>query len=431
MTERPDIRFPARLGLAVGGLFFVVLTGWAALAPLATAAVAVGEVVVQGHRKTVQHLEGGIIERILVREGDRVESGQVLVQLDTTQAEAALRQFSGQWDAQQALAARLAAERDGAERVTFPAELSVRAGSDGELRLILEGQQRIFATRRAMLDNQREILGRRIGQLRAQIDGDRLQVAALSRQRVLIQSELTDALGLWRQGLMQRTRVLALQREAASLDGRVGELASAIAAKEQAIGETQLSTASLDAERADEVAQELREVESRLAELEQKVRANRDVLARQDILAPVAGRVVDLKVFTHGGIAAPAQPLMDIVPDRDDLWVTARLSPTDIDIVHPGQPAQVVLTAFSQRVVPTLPGTLATVSADRLTDERTGQAYFTARINLDAAALVHLRNVSLSPGMPVQAIIVTGEQTLFHYLMAPLRASLTRAMKEG
>jgi HlyD family type I secretion membrane fusion protein len=431
MSPRPDIRFPVRLGNAVFLAFFGIFGGWAVAAPLATAALALGEVVVESHRKTIQHLEGGIVETILVTEGAWVEAGQILIRLETTQAEAALRQFAGELDAQRALATRLAAERDGVSAVAFPADLRVRAKADPQVATILAGQARIFATRRAMLENQRDVLRQRIGQLRAQIDGNRLQLAALGRQRALIQTETEGAELLMRQGLMPHTRVLALRREAASLDGRSGELTSAVAAKEQAIGETDLSILSLDSARADEVARELREVESRVAELEQKVRANRDILARQDIVAPVAGRVVDLKVFTAGGIIAPAQNLMDIVPARDALWVTARVSPGDIDMVRPGQAAQVMLTAFNQRLLPPLPGRLVTISADRLVDETTGQAYFTARIDLDAEAIAHLDGIELVPGMPVQAQIVTGRQTLFAYLLAPLRASLSRAMKEG
>lgn len=422
MSDRPDIRFPALMGAAVVVVFFGVLGGWSVVAPLATAAMAAGEVMVESHRKTVQHLEGGIVDRILVREGDRVAAGQVLVRLDTTQAESALAQYAGQLDAQRALATRLATERDGLAEVAFPAALPAA---------VIDGQRRIFHTRKAMLEDQRAILARRIDQLAAQIDGDRRQLAALERQRALIADELEGALKLLDHGLIQRTRVLALQRDAAALDGRLGELESAVAAKQQAIGETQLSMVSLDSVRADEVARELREVETRIAELEQRVRANRDVLARQDIVAPVAGQVMDLRVFSARGVIAPAQPLMDIVPDRDDLWVTVRVSPTDVDVVRPGQPAQVMLSAFNQRILPPLPGRLVTLSADRLTDEKTGQPYFTARIDLDSEAQPHLRGITLTPGMPVQAMIVTGEQTLFHYVLSPLRASLTRAMKEG
>ncbi len=422
MNDRPDVRFPALLGSAVAIGFFGVLGGWSVAAPLATAAMAAGEIVVESHRKTVQHLEGGIVDRILVREGDQVAAGQVLVRLDTTQAEASLTQYAGQLDAQRALAARLAAERDGLAEVVFPVALPSA---------IVDGQRRIFHTRKTMLEGQRAILARRIDQLAAQIDGDRRQLAALGRQRALIEDELDGSLKLLDHGLMQRTRVLALQREAAALDGRMGELESEVAAKQQAIGETQLSMVSLDSVRADEVARELREVETRIAELEQRVRANRDVLARQDILAPVAGQVVDLRVFSRRGVIAPAQPLMDIVPERDDLWVTVRVSPTDVDVVRPGQPAQVLLAAFNQRMVPPLPGRLATLSADRLIDEKTGQPYFVGRIDLDTEALKHLHGIALTPGMPVQAMIVTGKQTLFHYVLSPLRASLTRAMKEG
>lgn len=422
---KPDTSFPVRLGAVVALLFFGVLGGWAAWAPLATAAMAVGEVVVESNRKTVQHLEGGIVAEILVRDGDRVEEGQVLVRLDTTQAESALAQHAAQLDSQRALAARLVSERDGAQAVSFPADLVSRAISEADLRLILDGQRSIFAARRIMMEGQRDILTQRIGQLQAQIAGARAQIDSLGRQRMLIRSESSDASHLLERGLMQRSRVLALQREAASLDGRLGEMTSSVAALEQAIGETRLAIASLDDTRADEVARELRDAESLIAELEQKVRANSDILKRQDVTAPVAGLVVDLKIFTAGGVIQPGQDLMDIVPARDALWVTARVSPTDIDVVRPGQPAQVMLLAFSQRSLPPLTGRLVTVSADRLLDETTGDPYFSARIDLDDTS-----GLALSPGMPVQAMIVTGEQTLLAYLAAPLTASLTRAMKE-
>lgn len=423
----PDIRFPVRFGLAVIVLFLGAFGGWSVLAPLASAAIAAGEVVVESHRKTIQHLEGGIVEAILVRDGDRVSAGQALLRLDTTQAEAALAQFAGQLDAQRALAARLEAERDGAAAIAFAADLEQRAAADSELRRTLDGQRGILAARRTMLGGQRDILRQRIGQLQAQVDGGRVQLAALHRQRQLIADESADAHSLLDRGLMPRTRVLALEREAASLDGRVGETVSKIASTEQAIGETRMSISSLDATHADEVARELRDAEMMIAELRQRVRANADVLARKEIVAPVSGQVVDLRVFTRGGIIEPGQALMDIVPSRDDLWVSARIAPTDVDVVRPGQPAEVMLAAFSQRMVAPIPGRLVTISADRLIDERTGEAYFTARIDLAPEALA---TVTITPGMPVQAMIVTGRQSLFDYLVSPLRASLRRSLRE-
>ena len=427
---RPDLRLPVRLGLAVMILFLGAFGGWSLLAPLASAAIATGEVVVESHRKTIQHLEGGIVEAILVRDGDQVTAGQALLRLDTTQAEAALAQFAGQLESQRALASRLEAERDGAAAIGFAADLEQRAATDPELRRTLDGQRGILAARRTMLDGQRDILRQRIGQLQAQMGGSRVQLAALERQRRLIATESADANHLLDRGLMPRSRVLALEREAASLDGRVGETISKIAATEQAIGETRLSIASLDATHADEVARELRDAEMTIAELRQKVRANADILARKEIVAPVSGRVVDLRVFTPGGVIEPGKPVMDIVPSRDDLWVSARIAPMDVDVVRPGQPAEVMLTAFSQRAVPPMAGRLVTVSADRLIDERTGEAYFTARIDLLPKALAAAPDLTITPGMPVQAMIVTGQQSLFDYLMSPMRASLHRALRE-
>ncbi len=426
----PNIRFPAMLGTTVAVLFFGVLGGWSVLAPLSTAVAAGGEIIVESHRKTVQHLEGGIIAEILARDGDRVNAGQALIRLDTTQAEAALRQYTGQLDAQRALAARLIAERDREEEVTFPADLARRAPQDEALQAVLDGQRRIFSARKTLLSQQRDILGRKIGQIEAQITGAKEQIAALEQQRFLVRSETDDALQLLAQGLMQRTRVLALQREAAALDGRSGELHGAVSASEQSIGETLLSIASLESTRADEVARDLREAENHIAELEQRVRAHQDILTRQNITAPVSGEVVGLKVFSAGGVIAPGQELLDLVPAGDSLGVTVHVSPSDIDSVRPGQEVQVMLTAYSQRMIPPLPGRLVTISADRLVDKAGEHPYYSARVEMDARVLASLHGVSLVPGMPVQAMIVTGERTVFESVFAPLRASLKRSMRE-
>lgn len=429
-TARPDVRVPARWGGLVAFAFFGLFGGWSALAPLSTAAIAPGEIVVETNRKTVQHLEGGIVSHIFVREGDRVRAGQVLVSLDRVQAEAALAMHGGQLHALQAQAARLAAERDGLDHVRFPQDLESRRAADPDIRDILEGQERIFDTRRTALAGQMDILGQRITQLEAQIAGTQAQLAATQRQRALIVLEIEDAEKLMGKGLMPRPRVLELKRQSAALDGTVGQYDNAIAQARQAIGEARMEMIDLNNQRSDNVAGELRDVQTRTADQEQQVISARHVLTRQDIVAPVAGVVVDLKLFTPGGVVAPGQALMDIVPEAETLSVTARIRPTDIDVVAPGLPAQVQLTAYPQRTTPPLDGVLAQLSADRLTDPRTGEAYYSGRIDIDRRELVHLPAIHLTPGMPVQAMIVTGQRTLFDYLTAPLRNSLGRSFRE-
>jgi HlyD family secretion protein len=430
LSQRPDIRRPAFWGAVVLFLFAGGFGRWAALAPLSSAAVSAGKVVVDTKRKTVQHLEGGNVGRILVHEGQQVAAGQPLVRLDTTQAETTWRIHHDQLVAESALAARLTAERDGLNSVVFPPALQEFARTEAAARETLAGQQRIFAARREALEGQRQILAERVGQIGSQIEGLRAQETGTLEQMELIQDEIVGVRGLVEKGLERRDRLRALQRQLAELRGRLGQLRGDIAKAQQTIGETRLQIIDLDNRRAEEVVRDLRDAQARIADLEEKERAAEDVLRRRDVLAPVGGSVVNLKTVTPGGVVAPGDTLMEIVPQDDKLTIRAKVRPTDIDSVHAGLPAKVDLTAFKARVTPRLDGELVYVSADSLYDEQAKAEYYDARIEVDRRELERYEHVHLYPGMPVRAMVVTGERTLLEYLVQPVLDSFTRAFRE-
>jgi HlyD family secretion protein len=431
VSHRPDIRRPTVWGMAILLVFVGGFGTWAALAPLSSAAVAPGTVAVDTKRKTVQHLEGGIVSRILVREGERVVPGQPLVRLDTTQALATRNLHRGQLLAERALDARLVAERDGLEGIAFPPDLLGMARGDAGIRAILDGQRGIFAARRVALQGQLQILTERIGQLGSQIKGLRAQERAALDQLDLIRDEIASVRALIEKGLERLPRLRSLQRQVADLSGRLGSYRGDIAKAQQAIGETRLEMIDLRNRRAEEVVGELRDVREKIADLEEQMRAAEDVLQRQDIVAPVGGSVVNLKTVTPGGVVAPGDALMEIVPEEDKLTIQAQIRPTDIDTVHPGLPAKVRLTAFKAWVTPMLDGELAYVSADSLSDSETGAPYYDARIEVDRREVGRLDQGHLYPGMPVQAMVVTGELPLLAYFVQPLLDSFSRAFREA
>jgi HlyD family type I secretion membrane fusion protein len=417
------------VGLAVLALFFGVLGGWSALAPLTSAAVASGVVKVDSNRKTVQHLEGGIIAALVVENGDRVAPGDVLVRLDAAQARATWALLQGQHDALAARAARLAAERDGAAAIAFDADLTARRG-DPAVAAVLAGQETVFASRRTTLAGQVDILRQRRQQLEAEIASRHAQLAAAERQQALIGEEIADIQVLVAKGLERRTRLLGLQRQQASLEGLRGEQLGLIARARQQIGETELQIINRRNGQMDQVVTMLAQVRAELGELGERLVASRDVLTRRAIVSPIAGTVVNLRFFTPGGVIRPGDPILDIVPEDDRLVVEAQIRPLDIDVVRPGLAAQVRLTAFKQRTTPTLDGRVAYVSADRLVDPVSGTAYFIARVEIPADQLARLGEVALYPGMPAEVMVVVGRRTALGYLLDPLRESLGRAFHE-
>jgi HlyD family type I secretion membrane fusion protein len=423
------IRPVLAVGVGVIVLFFGIFGGWAALAPLGSAAIAPGEVIVEARRKTVQHLEGGIVGEIRVREGDRVAAGQMLIRLDETQPRATLDLLKGRSRAAAALEARLNAERDEQKAIEFPPFL-LDEGGDPKVRKILDGQTRIFDARRNSILGQIAILKQRIAQYAEEIKGLKGEVAAETTQVELIAQELEGVETLYSKKLVRKPRLLELRRRQAEIEGRLAQNRARIARVRQNIAETHLRISELRTERINEVVEELRKVQSERFDLQERIRAAEDVLRRTAILAPLAGTVVGLQVHTTGGVIAPGQPLMDIVPSGDRLIVEARVAPEDIDVVHAGLAAKVRLTALNRRNSLPLEGRVLSISADRLVDERTGETYFLARVELLEDPADALGGAFLYPGMAAEVMILTGERTALDYLFTPLSRSLERAFRE-
>lgn len=431
LNLRRMVRGPAIAGVIVSVLFLGGFTTWSTMAPLSSAAVASGVVSPDGSRRTVQHLEGGIIQEILVRDGDRVEAGQRLVVLEDVAARSERDMRESRFYSLAAVEARLVAELNQAETIEFPLELIVASQSDWDLAAALADQRIHFETRAAGFANRTGILEARIAALREEVSGLEVQIASQERQLSLIDEEIAGVQQLVDQGLERRPRLLALQRQQAEIDGSIGANRAAIARAEQVIGETRLQILDLESNLREEVAGSLANLRAEIATIEEELRAREDVLARTLVSAPVSGTVVGLQFHTVGGVVRSGDPILDIVPDDDELIIDARLTPTDIDSVTPGQSAEVHLLAYAQRNMPRLTGTVRDVSADRLVDEVTGEPYFRARVEVEQEALLDLgEEIVLTPGMPVEVMIATGEQTVLDYVVGPLVRSFNRAFRE-
>ncbi len=409
-------------------MFFLAFGGWAALAPLKSAAIAPGVVAVESNRKTIKHLEGGIVGEIGVRDGDVVTAGQVLIRLDDTQARVTLERLKGRTVAARALEARLIAERDGSGRIVFPVSLTENGG-DRENAETLAGQLKIFTTRKEAVAAQESILKQQSAQLNEEITGLKGLIAAENTQIKLIRSEIADVQSLVAKGLAKRPRLLALQRQQAEIEGARSRNIASVARAKQQIAETRLRVSELKTQKLNQVVEELRATQTELFDLEERIRSAEDVLVRTRIKAPLDGTIVGLQIHTPGGVVGPGEPLMDLVPSGAGLIIESQVDPNDIDVVHAGLPAQVRLTAFNQRNLSPIDGKVLTVSADRLTDERSGVPYFLARVVLVEDLSKDLA-VALYPGMQAEVMIVTGERTVLDYIFRPLARSLGRAFRE-
>jgi HlyD family secretion protein len=415
------------IGLGIGGFGM-----WAAAAPLAGAAIAPGVISPDGSRRTVQHLEGGIIQRILVEDGSVVQAGDPLIVLEDVQARAGHEVLRARFYTLAAAQARLLAEQAGADDIRFPEWLIETTGEDATALEAMVAQRQLFRTRAQGLAGRRAILAQRIAQLGEEIAGLEAQLVTDGRQIALIAEEIGGLDHLYRKGLTPKTRLLALQRAQNDIEGDRAERRARIARAHQAIGETELQILAQGTALLDQANEELSRVQAELAEVEQRLAASRDVLARTLIRAPAAGTVVALRFRTAGGVVRPGEPVLDIVPDDEELLVDARLSPLDIDIVAAGLPAQIVLPAFKQRHLPRIEGRVRRVSADALVDPHTGERYFEARIEVDAEQLAAIEPaIELSAGMPAEVYITTAERTMLDYLLQPVFDSLRRAFRES
>jgi len=423
------LRLPVTLGITVIAVFFGGFLGWAALAPLGSAAIAVGIVSVESNRKTVQHLEGGIVGRILVKDGDTVAAGQVLVVLDETQPRASLDLLRVRVLAANALKYRLMAERDNAAAIRFPEQLTARH-SDPKVAEIIAGQVNILAARRDAQAGQVAILKQQINQLSEEINGLKGMIGSENTRIKLIGEEITDLSGLVQKGLAPRRQLRALQRRQAEIEGSMSQNRSRIAEAMQTIAQTRLQIVELTTAKINEVTLELRDVQGELYDLEERARAAEDILRRTEIRAPLQGTVVNLQVHTAGGVIAPGAALLDIVPSQDRLIIEARVNPIDIDMVHVGLKAQARFTALSQRRTQPVEGIVTALSADRLVDQRSGEDYFLARVEITDDLTKKLGGATLLPGMQAEVMIVTGERTALEYFLKPLTSSINRAFRE-
>ena len=429
LAEGPDYRRELLLGTAVVLFFVGGFTLWSVLAPLARAAVAPGSVVVRDNRKTVQHLEGGIIQEILVREGDHVAAGDVLLRLDETQSRASREMYQARHDALSAEFARLGAEREGFDAVRFPTELGARRG-EPRVEELLAGQERIFQKRREAQLGRVSILEQTVSQLEAQVTSYTAQAKSTERQLVSVREQLESIEKLVELGFESKPRLLEFRRQVADLEGTRQSAEAMASSKRQEIGETHLEITQVESDLLNDVVAKQQEARERIAETEESLRAATDIHTRQEVTAPIAGTVVHLRYFTPGGVIGQGDPILDIVPAGGELLIEAHVRPTDIDSVQVGLEATVRLTAFRPRVAPPLRGFVEYVSADSLVDQITGNPYYEAEIAIPSEELEHVGHLELHPGMPAEVLIVTGERSLFSYAVAPLTDSFFRALHE-
>ncbi len=417
------------------GIFCVILLGaglggWAATAKLQGAVIAPGQMQVENRRQVVQHPDGGVVGEILVREGDLVEAGEVLVRLDGTTLRSELTVLESQLYELMARRGRLQAEQADWDKISFDPELVEVAETNPEVRSLLEGQRALFEARLGTMANEIDVMRERQEQIREQIEGAKAEIDSLERQRQLIAQELESQRELLRKGLAQASRVLALEREAARLDGQRGQLVAQAAQLKGEISEIEIELLRLGATRREEALAELRDIGYRELELKERRIALREQLSRLDVRAPVGGVVLDMTVHALKAVVRAAEPILHIVPSDSALVVNAEVDPTNIDAVHPGQEAVLRFSSFNARTTPVLYGTVSKVSPDAFKDEETQRSFYRAEVTLREGEIAKLEGQQLVAGMPVEVFIQTGERTPIQYLLKPITDYLNRAMRE-
>lgn len=418
VLQLDDTRY-SRLGwlLMIGG--FLGFLGWAALAPLDKGVAVSGKVMVSGHRKVVQHPSGGIVERIDVRDGDKVAAGQVLIRLKETpllgQAQSLRSQFYGSLASE----ARLNAERDGVASVSFPVELTALA-AEPELASNLALQRQLFDSRRQALLLDQQGIDESIAGAEAQLRGVRDSQASKVLQRTALTEQLLGLRELAREGYIPRNRLLDSERVYAQVLGSISEDYGRIGQLQRQVLEMRLKIRQLAEEYQKEVRTQLADTRVRTEDLRNRLASAEFELANSQLRAPVAGIVVGLDVFTEGGVIKPGQALMEIVPQGEPLLVEARVPVELADKVHAGLPVELMFSAFSQSTTPRVAGEVTLVSADRQVDERTDEPYYTLRAQVSDAGMAQLAGLQIRPGMPVEAFVRTGERSMLNYLFKPL-----------
>lgn len=423
----PDVERWIRIGaLSFGGLFGGFLI-WASLAPISSAALGNGVVKVETARKVVQHLEGGILREILVREGQKVHKGDILFRLDSVDADADRDSMQGQYDVLLARAWRLAAQTRGATALPDPDPAAMERP---RFRAAAESQRRIFEEQRDALAKQVDIWKRRKDQFQAQMDAAQQHLSSLEAQLPLLSEETRDARAMLDKGYGTKPRVLGLERQVEAMKGDIATDRGKVASLQEQVSEADAQILSITSAQSKQVAEESQDVQSKMAETQDSLTKSVARQGRRDVVAPVDGVAMNVRSFTTGGVIAPGGPLVDIVPVGEKLLVEAKLQPTDIDVVRPDLDAMVRFVAYKQRTTPNVKGKVIRVSADAVNDERTGAAYYTATVEVPAEELARAPHVKLYPGMPVDIAITTGSRTLLAYLLQPISDSMSRSFRE-
>lgn len=430
LAQFADDRPIRRLGYFLVILLVVFFGGWSFFAPLNSAALAPGSVTVEGYRKTVQHLEGGIVKAIHVRDGDTVSKGQVLIELEDTSSRAQLETLRGQLYGALAREARLVAERDGKPTVAYPAEL--QTADDPRALEAKRVQDQAFNVRKRSRQGEISILKEQRQQLRAKIDGIKAQKSSRSNLSNSLNKELVDMRAMLKEGYVEKPKVNELERRLAESEGDLGDFAANIATAQTQISEIDLKILQIDKEFLRGVIDELSKVQGELSELHEKTQWLGDTVTRTQIKAPESGMVLGLMVHNLGTVIAPGGRLLDIIPQQEKLIIEAQVSPIDIDKVHIGQQCEIRFSAFKSAKTPKVSGKLMTLSADRLVDEQNKTSYYLARVEVDKTGLEEMRQrgLILLPGMPAEVLINTGERTFFEYLMQPLSNIFARSLIE-
>ncbi len=420
---------PVIFGLLVVILGFGSFLAWTLYAPLAKGVVASGQVVVADKRKTIQHLEGGIIAAIHITEGQEVKAGQLLIELDDTRVKAERDLLQTRYFHSLAMLNRLDAERLAQDKVEFSEELLTRE-QDPSVNKILVSQINSFDARQTEISGQIDLLNQKIKQLEQKIKGLNAQKRSLAEQVRLVQQELKRTQAMYEKKLVELPRLIKQKKELVQIQGNISQIATEVTTTEVAINETRLELLQIKKNRAQEVSEQILEVQTQVLELKEKLITAEDKLTRTKIVAPQAGTILGLSTHTIGGVIPSAKAILEIVPPSERLLVEVKLKPIDIDNVMPNMMARVRFTAFKRKLTPTIAGKVEYISADALFDEAVQQNYYLARISIEPTEVAKLPDQDITPGMPVDVLIEAGERTAMEYLLAPLEEVIRKGMKE-
>lgn len=432
MSDPVTTQHSTRRSLLVGGiaglLLVVGIGGWATTTQLSGAVIASGKLVVDSNVKKIQHSTGGIVGELLVKEGDKVKQGDVVLRLDGTQTRSSLGIVNKAIDELLARQARNEAELDGAPSVAFPTVLEARR-SDPEVTRLMSGEKKLFEMRRTARDGQKAQLREQIQQLQLQIQGNQAQEAAKVKEIQLVAQELEGVRVLWKQNLVPISRVTALERDSARLEGERAALTANVAQNRGRIAELELKIHQIDQDLSTEVGKEMAENRAKMSEMTERRIAADDQLKRIDLIAPQDRRIFQRSVHTVGGVIQAGEQVMLIVPESDSLIVEAKVAPHDIDQIHVGQHAVLRFAAFNQRTTPELDGEVIRIGADVAQDDRASEPYYSVRIRVRDGELDRLDGLQLIAGMPVEAFIQTTPRTVASFLVKPLTDQLARAFR--